>query len=211
MPPSSSRRSNYRGSSPRRQPSGSRPYHSHSASRSRPAYHSHSSAPHSRSGFGGARPGGNFGHRGPTRGAPRGGNRFAGQYIDPLKFINKAVITEEVENFIPEHKFADFAVSEKLKANIVRKGYEQPTPIQDKAIPHILRGEDVVGIANTGTGKTAAFLIPLIDKVIKGHKEQVLIVVPTRELAHQIDEEFRVFARGLGLFSVSCVGGANIR
>ena len=149
-------------------------------------------------------------HRGPARGAPRG-NRFAGQHIDPRKFINKAVITEEMEHFIPEHKFADFAVSDRLKQNIVKKGYEQPTPIQDKAIPHILRGEDIVGIANTGTGKTAAFLIPLIDKVLKSSKELILIVVPTRELALQIDEELRAFARGLGIFSVACVGGANIR
>ncbi len=153
-----------------------------------------------------ARPTGRFNQRPPAR-----GNRFAGQHIDPRKFINKAVITEEMEHFVPEHKFSDFAVSDRLKQNIIKKGYEQPTPIQDKAIPHILRGEDIVGIANTGTGKTAAFLIPLIDKVLKSSKELVLIVVPTRELALQIDEELRAFARGLGIFLVACVGGANIR
>ncbi len=148
---------------------------------------------------------------GPVRGQARGNNRFAGKYIDPSKFIKKAVITEEVENFVPEHKFVDFAVSEKLKLNITRKGYQLPTPIQDKAIPHILRGEDVVGIANTGTGKTAAFLIPLIEKVSKLKQEKVLIMVPTRELALQIDEELKAFVRGFGIFSVCCVGGANIR
>ncbi|OHA18102.1 MAG: hypothetical protein A3H57_03670 [Candidatus Taylorbacteria bacterium RIFCSPLOWO2_02_FULL_43_11] len=133
-----------------------------------------------------------------------------GQYIDPSKFINRAVITEEVAKFVPEHKFSDFNIVEELKKNIEKKGYVLPTPIQDKTIPHVLNGHDVVGIANTGTGKTAAFLIPLINKVRKGKNEQVLIIVPTRELALQIDEELKVFARGMGIFSVCCVGGASI-
>lgn len=133
-----------------------------------------------------------------------------GQYIDPSKFINRAVITEEVAKFVPEHKFSDFNIVEELKKNIEKKGYVLPTPIQDKTIPHVLNGHDVVGIANTGTGKTAAFLIPLINKVRKGKNEQVLVIVPTRELALQIDEELKVFARGMGIFSVCCVGGASI-
>ena len=67
-----------------------------------------------------------------------------------------------------------------------------------------------MGIANTGTGKTGAFLVPLIQKVLINHKEKVLIIVPTRELALQIDKEFKSFARGLNMFSVCCVGGAPI-
>ncbi len=140
----------------------------------------------------------------------RGGKRVQKSFSDLSKFINKAVITEEVENFIPEHKFVDFAVVDVLKKNIIEKGYESPTPIQDKAIPHILRGEDIVGIANTGTGKTAAFLIPLINKVLASSNEKVLILVPTRELAFQIEEELRAFAKGTGLFSVVCIGGAGM-
>lgn len=131
-------------------------------------------------------------------------------FSDVSKFINKAVITEEVDVFVPEHKFNDFAINENLKKNISEKGYISPTPIQDKVIPHILRGEDIVGIANTGTGKTAAFLIPLINKVMSNDNEKVLIIVPTRELAFQIDEELRAFAKGSGLFSVICIGGAGI-
>ncbi|MDO8583550.1 MAG: DEAD/DEAH box helicase, partial [bacterium] len=138
----------------------------------------------------------------------RGG--FQGQRIDPARFVKKAIITEQVEVFVPEHKFADFAVDTRLKANIIRKGYVDPTPIQDKAIPHILRGSDLVGVANTGTGKTAAFLIPLINKVLLNPQENVLIVVPTRELAIQIDDELRGFAVGMRMFSVCCVGGASI-
>jgi len=120
------------------------------------------------------------------------------------------VITEQVEHFIPEHAFTDFAVDERLKANILIKGYGTPTPIQDKTIPHILRGSDIVGVANTGTGKTAAFLIPLLHKVLLNPMANILIVVPTRELAIQIDKELQDFAKNLRIFSVCCVGGASI-
>ena len=139
-----------------------------------------------------------------------GGKRPHGVYIDPNKFINKAVITEEIENFKPEHKFDDFAVNPVLKQAIKSKGYELPTPIQDRTIPHILQGADIVGIANTGTGKTAAFLIPLINKVLLNPKEQVMILAPTRELAIQINEELKGFTKGMKMFSVCCVGGMSI-
>lgn len=139
-----------------------------------------------------------------------GGRRFTGQRIDVSRFINKATVTEEVKDYSPEHSFATFKIHEKLKQNILNKGYVLPTPIQDKAIPHILDGKDMVGVANTGTGKTAAFLIPFINKILHSTNEQILIVAPTRELATQINDEFIGFARGLGLFSVVCIGGANI-
>ncbi len=147
--------------------------------------------------------------RGGFRGG-RGGRQSKGHLIDPNKFINKVVVTEEVTHFVPEHNFADFLIDERLKKNIITKGYTIPTPIQDRTIPLILKGQDVVGIANTGTGKTAAFLIPLINKVLLNPKEQVLIVVPTRELAQQIDEEMHGFSKGLSIFSVIAVGGVPI-
>lgn len=137
----------------------------------------------------------------------RGRAQSFAQRLDISSFINKAVIVEEVDHFIPEHEFADFLIEEKLRKNIATKGYVAPTSIQDRTIPHILKGQDVVGIANTGTGKTAAFLIPLIDKMMKNPNESVLIVVPTRELASQINDELKGFAPGTGLFSVVCVGG----
>ncbi len=146
-----------------------------------------------------------------SRSYPSRGKRTHSSFSDVSKFINKAVITEEVSIFIPDHSFADFPLDPLLKTNILSKGYENPTPIQDRAIPHILRGEDIVGIANTGTGKTAAFLIPLINKVIKSQNEKVLVIVPTRELAFQIDEELRAFAKNSGLFSVVVIGGAGMR
>lgn len=133
-----------------------------------------------------------------------------GEKIDFSRFINKAVITEEAEIFKPEHNFDDFKIDERLKKSIIGKGYKEPTPIQDRVISHILKGSDLVGVANTGTGKTAAFLIPLIDKTIKNKKQCVLIIVPTRELAIQIDQELRDFTRGMKIFSVCCVGGVSI-
>ncbi len=153
-----------------------------------------------------------FHSRGPARGnrSYQKSSKQTGSYIDPSKFVRKAVITEEVEQFIPEHRFEDFAITPELKATIIAKGYQTPTPIQDRAIPYVLKGEDVVGIANTGTGKTAAFLIPLINKVLKDRKEQVLIIVPTRELALQIEDELKGFTKGMQIFSVCCVGGVSI-
>jgi len=137
-------------------------------------------------------------------------SRAPGSSIDISRLINKAVVIEEQEVFTPEHRFADFAIDEHLKRNIAQKGYETPTPIQDKAIPHVLLGKDVVGIANTGTGKTAAFLIPLINKVLADRTQRVLIMVPTRELAQQIEEEYWGFADYMRIGAVTVVGGANI-
>ncbi len=165
----------------------------------------------SRGGFGG----GDRGSRGSSRGGGRsGGRNYQEMNVDLSKLVNKATAPAEVEVYTPTHAFADFAVDERLKANIANKGYTTPTPIQDQSIPYVLAGKDVVGLANTGTGKTASFLIPLIDKVLKfralGKDERVLVMVPTRELAIQIEEEFFGFAKGLGIASVTCVGGANI-
>jgi len=159
-----------------------------------------------------------FNNRGPRKpfsrrpGFPRrqAGRQGLSQYIDPAKFINKAIMGEAVADFVPEYRFQDFNVDARLKKAILAKGYKTPTPIQDKIIPHILNGSDVVGVANTGTGKTAAFLVPLIHKVLLNKSAKVLVVVPTRELALQIDSELKCFAKGLQIFSVCCVGGMSV-
>jgi superfamily II DNA/RNA helicase len=119
-------------------------------------------------------------------------------------------MAEGTENFMPEHKFQDFKIDQRLIRAIANKGYKIPTPIQDQIITHIIGGFDVVGIADTGTGKTAAFLLPLINKILQNLRERILIVAPTRELAIQIDQEFKFFARAMRIFSVCCVGGASI-
>ena len=126
------------------------------------------------------------------------------------KFVNKAVAVEEQEEYKPQHAFDDFYMDDRLKRNVAAKGYKKPTPIQDQAIPHLLQGKDVVGIANTGTGKTAAFLLPMLHKVMNDKNQKVLILAPTRELALQIEEEFMSFANGLGIHSALCIGGTNM-
>ncbi len=200
--------SNNHGSRPPFRP-GSRPPFRSSASGPRPPFRSAGPRPTF-----GSRPPFHAGSRPPQRGNFGGRGKGMGQYIDSSRFVNKAVITEKVEHFVPDHAFSDFHIEEKLKKNIVNKGYVTPTPIQDKAIPHIIRGSDLVGIANTGTGKTAAFLIPLINKVLLSREThlpaRVLVVVPTRELAQQIEEEFKAFTPHLNMFAVCCVGGASM-
>ncbi len=128
------------------------------------------------------------------------------------RFIRKAAVSETpVTVFVPKIQFHHLTVNDILKKNIVQKKYVTPTPIQDAAIPYILEGKDVIGIANTGTGKTAAFLIPLINKVYLNKLEKVFIVVPTRELAMQIRDEFRSLANGLNTYITLCIGGSFIR
>ncbi len=139
-----------------------------------------------------------------------GRRRFRGSSIHPSKFIRKADAVAPEAPFVPVHSFADFDIPLELKANIARKGFTEPSPIQDSAIPHVLKKHDIVGIANTGTGKTAAFLIPLIAEALNTRNFQALIMVPTRELALQIEEEFRAFARGMRLYSSVFVGGTSV-
>lgn len=157
--------------------------------------------------FGGNRGGFNVGR---GRGSGRNYGSFGETEAEIAKFTNKMIVTTEEPVFVPEHKFSDFDINVHLKANIVARGYELPTPIQDKTIPHALLGQDVVGLAETGTGKTAAFLIPLIDKVMKQKGERILVMAPTRELAVQIEKELASFAKGLGFRGMVAVGGANI-
>ncbi len=131
-------------------------------------------------------------------------------FIHPSKYVNRAIELEKEEIIVPQHSFADFGLHSQVLANVQAHGYTQPTPIQDQAIPVIMSGKDVVGIANTGTGKTAAFLLPLIHKMVHDPQAGALIVVPTRELAQQILDECRVFVRNLKVSAVLCVGGVNI-
>jgi ATP-dependent RNA helicase RhlE len=123
---------------------------------------------------------------------------------------NSAAATEAKPVYTPKYTFTDFDICQTLKQNIIARNYQDLTPIQDQVIPNILEGRDVVGLANTGTGKTAAFLIPLINKVFSKTNEKVLIMAPTRELAFQIESEFKIFARGMGLHSCLCIGGASM-
>jgi len=141
----------------------------------------------------------------------RSGGRFnGGSKISHSRFICKADPIISSSPYIPKNKFSDFKINDVLKSNIIKKGYIDPTPIQDVSIPFVLSGRDVVGVANTGTGKTAAFLLPLLNKILNNPHEKVLIMVPTRELALQINQELIEFRSELKIFSVCCVGGVGI-
>lgn len=109
--------------------------------------------------------------------------------------------------------FESFQLNSLLKANVRRLGFQEPTPIQSEAIPVILEGKDVLGLAQTGTGKTAAFGLPVLDRLLSGPRNRlrVLVLAPTRELAEQIFEAFGEMARGTGCRGVTIYGGVSIR
>lgn len=131
--------------------------------------------------------------------------------LDVNLFIKKAQSISDIPDYTPNSSFAGFEITEQLKQNIQNQGFTKPTPIQDQAIEPILQGRDLIGLANTGTGKTAAFIIPLIDKIVKDRNQKALIIAPTRELAMQIYEDIRNFSAGLRIYSALVIGGANIR
>ncbi len=167
-----------------------------------------------RNSFGGTSSRGNYSgrnggsHSSQSRGSNKKGRSF--ERIDVSRFISKSTVVEKEEIYLPSHTFSDFTIENKLKLAIANKNYIYPSPIQDKSISRALEGRDILGIADTGTGKTAAFLIPIINKMIKNHNETAIIIAPTRELAIQIDKEFIDLAKGMRIFSVVCVGGAPI-
>ncbi|HMS23948.1 MAG TPA: DEAD/DEAH box helicase [Candidatus Saccharibacteria bacterium] len=128
------------------------------------------------------------------------------QYIDPAKFVKSAKPVNQVE-VEPENLFADFDLDQAIKANIERKNFIKPSPIQDQTIKHALLGKDIIGIADTGTGKTAAFALPIIQKLITDRNASAIVIAPTRELAQQIEVEFHDFAIGLNVRSAVLIGG----
>ena len=141
------------------------------------------------------------------RRAKRGGSRK--ENIHPSKFVKKANLQEQ-EVYKSQHSFEDFDVVPILKKNILKKGFTAPSPIQDKTIPIGLEGKDIIGIANTGTGKTVAFVIPVLNKLLKNKESRVLIVAPTRELAQQILDEIKTLLKGMGLYHALLIGGSSM-
>ena len=108
--------------------------------------------------------------------------------------------------------FSTLGLGPKLLQSVADLGYTQPTPIQSAAIPHLLTGRDLIGIAQTGTGKTAAFVLPLIDRIMampKSRNARALILAPTRELALQIDEQVGLLGKHFRLKCVTIFGGVN--
>jgi ATP-dependent RNA helicase RhlE len=112
-------------------------------------------------------------------------------------------------------KFEEYSISFELKKNLEKQGFRRPTDIQFKAIPPIIKGEDVLAIAQTGTGKTAAFAIPVIHKIQIAKKTRrtnlihCLVMVPTHELAQQITEVFTALAKNTGVKAIGIIGGVD--
>ena len=137
--------------------------------------------------------------------APRN-RKSTKQYINPARFVKAAKLISVI-TYQPNNKFTDFPVAELLKNNIARRNWEIPTPIQDQTIPLALAHKDIVGIANTGTGKTLAFALPIINTLINDSTKQAIILAPTRELAQQIEQECRLIGKDSGLYSALLIGG----
>lgn len=152
-----------------------------------------------------------------NRGArPSGQNRFnrpsrrnVAKVIDPRLFVRPAVESKTVEVSV-NHRFEDFDLPEVILSNVKAKGFDRPTPIQDQALEPVLRGEDVMGLADTGTGKTLAFVLPILKKILENPNQTALIMAPTRELAVQIRDEVRSLSNGTQIFSCLLIGGSDI-
>lgn len=179
----------------------------------RPSSDRYASSGPRRSSGGGAPFGRSRPSSGGRSGSSFGGNRSGARPIkkfNPSDFIRKVEEQVVAPTYVPKHTFADFSFVDQLKRNITKRGYVTPTPIQDQAIPLLLEQKDLIGTANTGTGKTAAFLLPLVSNMIAKKTHRVLIITPTRELAAQIQGELDYFKEGTGFNSVLCIGGLSI-
>lgn len=139
-----------------------------------------------------------------------GGYNRKGSSISINQLVAKAVYEDLPSIYVLDHSLLEYNLVRELKNNITYKKYTCPTKIQYEAIPQILQGKDILGLASTGSGKTAAFLIPMINKGVLDSSQRFLIIEPTRELAMQIQDEFMQLARNTGLRSVLVMGGNSM-
>ena len=124
-----------------------------------------------------------------SRSGGRGRNMKGGNIHEFIRKASVKNISVSPIKEVDEILFSSLSLPESLKLTIARHGYTSLTPIQAQGIPAIRDGKDVIGISNTGTGKTAAFLIPLVENILKDYSYQALIISPTRELAMQTRDE----------------------
>jgi len=150
-----------------------------------------------------------FGNKNRRRGNNNG--RKTNTSIKPHQLVNEAKPLE-TSTYQSSVKFTDIPLHDKLQRNIKSAGFERPTEIQEKTLELISNWEDVIGVATTGTGKTGAFLIPIINNLLSiDQNDKTLVIVPTRELALQVEQEFKMLARKTNLYITSLIGGTNIR
>lgn len=141
---------------------------------------------------------------------PKIKNKKISSIKNPSSLVKKATAIKK-DTFISESTFDSSSLHSKLKANIKAKGYKHLTEIQDRSVDHILKKKNLIGIASTGTGKTGAFLIPIIQQILTHRNTSALVIVPTRELAQQVQDEFLSLTKGLDLYSSCFIGGINIK
>jgi len=130
--------------------------------------------------------------------------------LNPALLVKKATEVA-LKNYESDRRIEDLPISPNLIECLISKGYRKPTEIQDRTLEALLDKRDLLGIAQTGTGKTGAFLVPIIEQLLD-HKQKnfALVMVPTRELATQVEEEFQSMSKGLGIYSACFIGGTNI-
>lgn len=165
-----------------------------------------------------SRPGGNRSNdgrskdwRGQKAGAGKKSRKQKGSEIDLDRLVKRAKQTEAPKPYVASRTFQEFPLSHKVKMALSIRGYVNPTEIQDRSIDDALAGRDLIGIAQTGTGKTAAFLIPIIDRYLQRNAPNTaLIMVPTRELAVQVLDEFNALTKKMNLHALKVIGGTSL-
>lgn len=137
--------------------------------------------------------------------------RYKFTFFDPSSLTNSS-LTDVAPKYVASKKFVSLPIDNRLKSRIESKGFDVLSEIQDKTFELLHAGDNVVGIASTGTGKTAAYLIPLINQLLSSNTHfQTLILVPTRELALQVEQEFKSLTKGLDIYCNSYIGGTSVR
>lgn len=169
-----------------------------------------SSSQGNRGGFRGASNNRNSSFRGRSK-FSNNKNRRNAQHIDRSKYINdlQSEVAEDKANYDGK-KYSDFKLQLELAENLKIKGYETTTEIQEKCIPLIMNGDNILGISPTGSGKTGAFLIPMIEKMLTDKSQKLLVVAPTRELAMQIAKEAITLIRNTFIQQATIIGGASM-
>ncbi len=152
----------------------------------------------------------------------QGGNRRAGSSsnrskkklgpgLDPEQLIRRAAPVQPEAPYVAPRTFDEFPIDSLVKKALRQRGFKTPTEIQERTIDAAIAGSDLLGIANTGTGKTAAFLIPILERLIHSPQHfDSLILVPTRELALQVYDEFVALTPGMRLFAQKFIGGTSV-
>ncbi|MEM6643428.1 MAG: DEAD/DEAH box helicase [Bacteroidota bacterium] len=144
-----------------------------------------------------------------NRRRPRPSAKRPSSQLKPEMLVKKSSAVAS-KPYISDRSFTQIELHKALAKNISQKGYEYPSEIQDKCIDHLIGGKNLVGIAATGTGKTGAFLIPIVHQMLTSNGISGLVVVPTRELAQQVHMEFKSLTKGTRLKSACFIGGTSL-